>query len=150
MIYQWKNGARPHGGVAAQDMGEWLERLRNVRPLDAGYVKEAARPPESPGHAAIFWKSVEDAAEAWYEEQAEYVLRSVVVINEDGAQHRAFLNVVFEEESRYEAIQIVMSDAEMRDQVLTRALKEAKDWQARYRDFQELFQVFAAIEQVSG
>lgn len=149
VIYRWAVGSKPHGGAEAQQVGEWLEQLRSETPLTPAAVKEAARPEDSPGHAAVFWKSPDEAAEAWYEEQAAYVLRTVVTVGEDGKDHRAFLNVTVQESRVYEPITVVMNSSELRSQILARALSEARDWQDRYRDFEELARIFEEIRRAS-
>lgn len=150
MIYRWATGARPHGDVPAQAIGEWLDGLRKDGPLTPAAVRDAARPKTSPGHSAIFWKARNEAAEAWYEQEAAYVLRTIVTVGEDGKDHRAFLNVVVQEERRYEPIAVVMNSDELRAQLLERALAEARDWQARYRDLAELAKVFQAIDEAGS
>jgi hypothetical protein len=151
VIYQWKNGSKPHGGVPAQVVGERLQTLRDrgVR-LNAQIVKEDARPPESPLHKAVFWKSPNEAAEAWYDDQAGYLLRSVVISSSTDPNEtmRAFVVVNDVGEDAYEAIATVMEDPDLRAQVLARALREFKAWQTRYHDFAELAKVFAAASKV--
>lgn len=151
MIYQWKNGAKPHGGVSAQVVGERLQTLRDrgVR-VTASSLKEDARPPESPIHAAVFWKSQRDAAEAWYLDQAGYLLRSIEVESPSapGEMIRAFVVVNEVGEDSYESIATVMEDPDLRAQVLARALREFQQWENRYKDYAELAKVFAAAAKV--
>ncbi len=52
-------------------------------------------------------------------------------------------------ESDYNTVVEVLSHAELQAEMLARALKEAKDWQQRYRDLDALAGVFEAIGKAS-
>lgn len=145
MIYQWKKGAHSPVSLKAQDVGERLERLRSKGELTAEVVVEDARPPESVLHPAFEWDD-RAAAEEYRREQARLLIRSIVVPISDESEQtvRAFVVVTELGEDSYEAIHLVMENAQLRAQVLTRAMREFKAWQTRYQDFAELAKVFAA------
>lgn len=149
MIYQWKNGSTCK--VDAQIAGEELERIRtrhNGR-LDAKDVVEASRDPAAPLHDHFEW-SDKKAASAYRVEQAKYVIRSVeVVVSEepDARPVRAFVSVVQEQDRSYTSVSHALSDADLRRQVLTKALQELDAWRERYAELVELANVFVAIEE---
>lgn len=149
MVYKWK----PQAGIKvdAQAAGEHLEqvRVRNNGQLTPRAVVDDARDAGSPLHPAFEWDNV-TAAEAYREDQARYLLRMIVVTSTaEGAEikpTRAFVNVEMEGDTAYTHIVHAMSDAELRQQVLKRALRELTDWRNRYAELQELADLFAQID----
>lgn len=151
MIYQWSKTSRsPRPGLKAQDVGERLEKIRAAAELTAERVVEDARPPEAVLHPAFEWDDFA-AAEEWRKEQARALIRAVVVSTdseEPDRTIRAFVVVSELGEESYEAISTVMEDPVLRSQVLARAMREFKAWQARYQDYAELAKVFTAASKV--
>lgn len=148
MVYQWKpNVSVP---VAAQIVGEELERIRvrhNSRLTQEDVVAEA-RDDASPLHPAFEWDDAK-AGEQWRLEQASYLIRSIVVAveaNETKAPVRAFVNVERDTDRSYTSVAHAMSDAELRAQIIAKALKELKSWRDRYSELVELAKLFADID----
>lgn len=123
-------------------------------------VLTAARAKRSPLHRFFEWNS-RVAADAYRLDQARYYLRSVweVPVAADnrptGTGARAFYLVEYETAEdgkgrRYFATHELRDIDGAEAQVVTRALTEARAWQARYRRIQHhLAEVFAAIERAA-
>lgn len=148
-VYKW----RAHAGVPipAQVAGEELERIRTVNNgrLAQETVVEEARDKKSPLHPAFEWND-KRAAHQYRLSQAGYVIRMLSVSYVEGekktAPIRAFVNVSRDEDRSYTSIAHAMSDDELREQVLARALKELNDWRERYSELEEFAGLFATIE----
>ena len=149
MVYRWREGTHPK--VEAQAAGEHLEALRAASgALTARLVVDDAKAAESPLHEAFEWDDSK-AADEYRLVQAREIMRGVaVVISDDGDDEektsRAFVVVTQNEQDRYESIQVVMKDPAMRQQVLTRALRELEAWERKYRELEEFAGVVKAIE----
>ena len=147
MIYQWKAAAHVRGGVKAQAAGTHMEKLRKKKgALTAEIIVEDARSERSPLHPAFEWDD-SVAAHEFRLDQARYVLRSVVTVDEsqpEGKPMRAFVVVNELGEDAYQPLYVVMADATLRQQVLSRAKRELQQWEERYRDLEELADVLAA------
>jgi hypothetical protein len=153
--YEWKPDARIPGD--AQVIGERLEALRVEAggSLAPGQVVEDARDIASPLHPCFEWNDGA-AAERYREVQARQLIRSVVV-RVDRAETkaapvavRAFVSVVENEERGYTSTVVAMSDADLRRQVVFRAMDEAKQWRKRYEHLSELASIFAEIDRVGN
>jgi hypothetical protein len=152
VIYQWKDGAHVRGRLEAQQVGERLETIRNSGDLlTAPRVVEDARPEDALLHSVFEWDD-SVAAEEFRREQARMLLRSVVAIPESAPESpaiRAFVVVSEVGEQSYVPTYFAMSDEQLRAQVVARALVELRQFQARYRELNELADIFAAINRVS-
>lgn len=151
-IYQWKPAARLRGD--AQVIGEYLAQLREEKgKLTAPLVVDAAKDEQSPLHQYFDWN--DDAAAQHYREyQAYHLLRSITIKIEHTPQEkrevRAFVVVHVDavtKEQSYEPVLHVMTNEELRTQVLQRAWQELLAWRDRYHDYKELAAVFAAAAQ---
>ena len=153
--YEWNANRHDLARQAdAQKIGAHLEklRLRNKGRLTPDIVVADATRPRSPLHGMFEWNVKRAAAQHWLE-RARYIIRSVIVVMEDRPDTpnvRALVRVQEDGESYYTSITQAMSEADLRVQVLARALKELKDWQKRYRDLEEFAKVFDAIETVAA
>lgn len=149
-VYKWKPFVSV--GVDAQVAGEELERLvdehgGNITPQ---IVVIAATKKRSPLHPAFEWDDKE-AARKHREDQARYLLRSIVVVTNEGAPEdeevktiRAFVHLQSEE--AYVTIVRALSDSELRQELVGRAWKELNDWTKRYEELQEFARVVAVIK----
>lgn len=153
MIYKWKEGA--HGPVPAQTAGEELERIRvrqNGR-LEAADVVRESRDPTAPLHPAFEWDN-EKAADAYREDQARYMIRSITVAmpsrKGEDAPVRAFVSVVRDTDRSYTSTAHALSDTELRQQVLDSAWRELEAWRQRHAELIELAEIFATIDQARG
>lgn len=142
----------------AQIYGEEIAKIQkekggNFRPSD---VVEAARPADNPLHDYFDWND-KAAAERWRINQAGCLIRHLeVTVITDGVEQkvRAFLNVTVEEGGEesfvYTDVRTVGRDEQLRHQVIEGALAELKGWQRRYRTYQELGEIFSAIEKTQS
>lgn len=151
--YTWVNGAQVDG-IAAQVAGDELERIRvkSNGQMTPRAVVDESRPDDAPLHPVFEWDD-EVAAEAWREEQARYVIRSVAVVYEEAPQQepqRAFVSVSVEKRPSYTSTAAALSDADLRQQVLQRALSELASWRKRYAELNELAKVFTAIDKIAA
>lgn len=151
MKYAWG----PYGGLVgdAQAVGEHLEALRekNGGRLTPDLILKDAGKMRSPIHMYFEWVDTVAAHEHRLN-QARYLVRRIIVRieeNSDTPTVRAFVKVEDDGGGFYTSIQAALSNEDMHKQVLTRALKEAKDWQRRYKDLAEFAAVFAAINAVA-
>jgi hypothetical protein len=147
-VYQWRSGARIP--VEAQAAGEEIEHLRKKAngALTPAFVVDAARDVRHTLHPAFEWNDSE-AAERYREEQARHLIGALVVTVKPAGvtrQVRAFVSVHQNEQQGYTSLPVAMSDAELRQQVIERALRELEQWRERYQGYVELADVFAAIE----
>ena len=151
MAYKWTPGSRLSGD--ADTVGEQLEQIRKDHRgrLEAADVVRVAKRKRSSALGRLFeWDETRAATRHW-EEHARYIIRSVIVVQihqQYDRPVRAFVQIEKDDASYYTSIAHVMSEADLREQFLERALKEMEDWAKRYADFQELAGVFAAIDKV--
>jgi hypothetical protein len=160
MVYQWKKGSRLTGD--AQAVGQRLEELREQHgELRPEIVEKDARSKGSPLHDLFEWD--DSAAALQYRlGQAAHIIRCIVVIDDPVVPeaHTAYVRVEVPEEagadeeparrSAYQRTVDVMSDAELREQVIERALHELNAWRQRYRMLDELAEIFRAIDRVNA
>jgi hypothetical protein len=152
LVYKWK--PQTSIKISAQTAGERLEHLsrKNGGEVTPQIIVDDARPKKSPLHDAFEWNDAA-AAEKYREQQAAYLLRSIVVIVErpdDGKDMpvRAFVNVQQPDEERaFLPIKKVMEDPTLRQQLVARALQELGQWQDRYRQYRELADLMSIIDQ---
>jgi len=144
---------KPHVNikVRAQVAGERLEKIRltHAGRLTPEMVVKDAKPKKSPLHCAFEWDDSKAAA-GYRIVQARDLIRAIIVVTDeapDATPVRAFVHIE-DDERHYTSVQHVMSDKQLRTQVVNRALKELTDWQKRYEELKELAVVFAAIKKV--
>lgn len=137
--------------VDAEVIGDRLTQLeqKSGEVTPEAVLADATRK-TSPLHRFFEWDDTK-AASAHRLDQARYLIRSikVVITNEEGTaptKIRAFVKVVTDTTQGFRGISSVMSDAEMRAQVIARAMKELGDWTERYRTFAEFGDVMKAAE----
>lgn len=149
MIYEWKADSRfPIGAQIA------AERLQSIRAktgeLTPRNVVDDAVNPKSPLHPCFEWND-EKAAEAHRLWQARKLIGSIVVAEIDdqplSQETRAFVHVS-STEPQYFPIEVAMSQPDLRDEVLGKAMREIKMWRARYSAYQEFANIVAAIDEV--
>lgn len=138
----------------AQTYGEHLEKLtvKNDNQLEPAIVVKDAKRKRSPLHDYFEWDDSK-AAHAHRLERARHLIRSVeVVIKREGKEYqtRAFHSVIIKRNSHteraYAEVERVMSEPELREQVIGKALQELESWRRRYGELRELGKVFAAID----
>lgn len=156
VVYQWSSESRKPG--KAQDVGQRIAALRRKsrEGLHPETVVEAART-DKVLHPYFTWDDTE-AANRWRVDQARNLIRSIVVMHEvpdnsEPVMVRAFYAVDAPTSPEREGGQVYVPLSEAmtthRDEVLGRALAEAKAWRRRYRDLAALAPVFDAIDAVA-
>jgi hypothetical protein len=152
MVYSWKPGARHTPGIAAQDAGEELERIRvkNNGRLENADVVDAAKRKTSPLHAAFEWDDTK-AAKAYRLDQAGDLIRAidVVIVKDEGEKRpiRAFVSVKRDTDRSYTSVQHALSDDELRAQVVAEAWAELEAWRKRHAELIEFAAIFATMDQ---
>lgn len=129
-----------------QAVGERLTELQDGEGFTPAMVVEDAKPETSPMHPAFTW-DVQKAAQKCWEEEAGYLIRHIVAVDDDGKEGPSFVSVQRDGRPQaYESTQSAMEDATIRKQVLDGALAELKAWQRRYHRLKELADIFTAID----
>lgn len=143
-------GAHYSDDMAAK-LGQVLESLGEA--VTPQSVVDAARPKRSPIHRLFEWDN-EEAAERyriWQARQHISHLRIEIVGDGEATETRAYHSIVIqqgEEKHRaYVGTPTILTDADMKQQAITNALKQLKSWRERYREYSDVFgKVFRAID----
>jgi hypothetical protein len=144
--YRWKEGF--HIKANPQRVGLEVESLPDKSP--AAVVAFAQRKRDAELRKCFEWDD-RKAAHEHRLEQARYVLRGITVeVEIDGKPRhvRAFLSYVDAGKPAWTTMRDAMSNKEIRDQILETAYEELVLWRERYRQYEELVEVFKAIEKV--
>jgi hypothetical protein len=130
------------------------ERNGTITPGDVLTDAESER---SPLHDFFEWDDTQ-AAERWRTNQARYLLRSIHVVLTNGQgeeeQTRFTYNIMNMPEDNgegqrvYCTIQRVLTDAEIREQVVGQAMRQLQSWRSLYQQYSEFSQVFSAIAEI--
>lgn len=153
MIYQWKHGF-PNRKVDPMKAGAQLEHIRRYRHIvTPEAIVEDSKRPDAALNPIFEWNNVV-AGRLFRLSQARNVLQSLVIVREDAPDKppiRAYVHLNGDEDadSRYEKIQVVMADAELRRQVLQTAWRELQGWRGRYDEYKEFAAIFAAIQETA-
>lgn len=128
-----------------------LDRLNAngvIRPVD---VVEAARSKRSVLHGCFTWEDTE-AAHQYRLIEARNLLRVYVLTEKvDGLNVRAFVSLTSDrvkDGGGYRAITDVMSDAELREQMLADAVVRLRNVQLQYKSLRQLDRVWDALDEV--
>jgi hypothetical protein len=155
--YVFKDGAHVKG-LTAQELGDEFESIEEkTGGLTPTAVVDSARAKRSKLHDQFIWDD-HLAAEVQRAARAGDLLRSIKINWVDPARPkmtpisiRGFVNIEPDEgHGTYVTIGRAMNDADLRGQVVERALAEAKAWQERYRAYKELASIHEAIDAASG
>ncbi|HAO99858.1 MAG TPA: hypothetical protein DCQ83_07415 [Fibrobacteres bacterium] len=135
-----------------------IAELKSLNAQNGGLLKpeqvvEAARDPGSPLHDQFQWDDTA-AAEAYRIQQARGLLRVCVQwIGEGVNRHQApvFVNLTSDryESKGYRTTVSVLSDEQLRAQMLEDALTELNRFRRKYHDLAELAQLFAAFDAIT-
>lgn len=131
-----------------------LKRLakENGGLLQPEAVVEAARPATSPLHSRFTWDD-SIAGQQYRIWQARQLIRvSVEVLAGTNESCEVFVSLTPDREREsggYRVMAEVLSDEEMRNQMLSDALDELQLFREKYRKLKELASVFAAIKRVN-
>jgi len=119
--------------------------------LQPNAVVEAARPESSPLHSRFEWNDGK-AAEEYRIWQARQLIRvTVEVMDRTGESFDVFVSLSPDrqrESGGYRVLTDVLSDTDMRAQLLKDALAELELFREKYRQLKELAAVFSAIKKV--
>ena len=145
MVYKWKDAARIK--TDAQTAGEICEKLERNGGLTAKRLVDESRPEDAPLHKEFEWNDA-TAAEAYREEQARYIIRSLIVQPEETKNEvvRAFFPMA--EQKVFESLPVILSDAKKTSALLDMALRELKSFELKYSTLSQLAPVFEAIKEV--
>lgn len=117
-------------------------------------VVEYASNPNTALHSCFTWDDTEAAREhrIW---QARQVIRVVIkqMPRMDEEPMRVYVSLKSdrnEEGGGYRTLVSVMSDAERRQELLSQAMEEAKEWRRKYRMLTELAAVFEELDKVQA
>lgn len=116
-----------------QLLGQWRELV------------DASREESAPLHSCFEWDDG-TAAEMYREQQAQHIIRNIVVVREkmDTQPVRAFVNV----QKSYQPIEVVMRDVDKTEELMKQALGELRAFQRKYSTLKKLAPVMTAIESV--
>lgn len=133
---------------------EELERIakQNDGILQPEIVVEEARRPSSPLHSKFTWDDTE-AAHQYRLYQARTLIRVVVqmIPNTADSHERVWVSLKKDritEGGGYRTLVSVLSDNDLREQLLQQALEDMTYFQEKYTHLQELSEVFSAIRTV--
>ena len=145
MVYKWKDAARLK--TDAQTAGEICEKLEKSGGLTAKRLVDESRPEDAPLHKEFEWNDA-TAAEAYREEQARYIIRSLIVQPETTKNEvvRAFFPMA--EHKVFESLPVILSDAKKTDALLDMAMRELKAFELKYSTLSQLAPVFEAIKAI--
>lgn len=136
-----------HEGVKAE-----LEALKQKGVIAPHAVVDAAKDPDSALHSCFTWDDSE-AAHKYRLEEARRLLRVYVVEVQSGGKvvpARAYVSLSSDRKSGggYRAIVDVLSDADLKSQLLQDAFREFETFRQKYESVQELEPVFEAAKKV--
>jgi len=152
MIYKWKRNYP----VDAQVAGEFLD---SIAKRDGGILPEVvvseSRNEEAVLHKCFEWND-DTAAEKYREGQARSLIKNLITVNIVRGEEKpvpSFVSVKIAQQEdndsrRYVSIETAMNNSAMRDYVLQDALRELNSFRKKYRELQELSNIFDEIERL--
>lgn len=133
---------------------EELERIakQNNGILQPEIVVEEARRPSSPLHSKFTWDDTE-AAHQYRIYQARNLIRVVVqmIPNTADSHERVWVSLKKDRENEgggYRTLVSVLSDNDLREQLLQQAFEDMEYFQEKYSKLQELSEIFSAMKSV--
>lgn len=145
----WKPGYHSKG-VSAQTAYDVINGLYEEGKMEASDLVDASRPENAPLHSLFEWND-SIAAEKYREDQARCIIRHVCVVQEDEEKESAPIRAFFQidnESSAYEPTLVIMNDDEKYERLLDIAKRELKAFENKYRQLDELRNVFDAIDEL--
>ena len=148
-VYSWRRGSGFSGKRKAQIAGEFLSGLKRRKALD---ILAAARSKTSPLHEFFTWDN-DRAAKKHRLAEARNLARAIsvtyVFLDAPEQKHeRAFVSFAERhgEQDDYLTSVKVLSDPDLLDQQLERALQEGEAWSIRYNHLLALADSFKEIK----
>lgn len=151
--YAWRPGSRV--SIDADEAGRELALIEKAEgELTPATVLDRARSANSSLHPHFEWDDGV-AAEQHRLSQAGELLRSITIDvtlsnTEPAKTVRAFVSIERPAGRAYLGVERVMSDTDLREQVLQRAQAELAAFRTRYADMKELAGVFAAMDKIAA
>lgn len=156
--YAWRNTRSFK--FSAQEAGEELERIeKKYGEITPRYTVDESKPEDATLHQFFEWDN-EKAGDNFRLVQARSLIRCVTVSAFGGEEAKspvpAFVNLRStnedeEEDGRsYVHIVTAMSDAEKREQILSQARKEIREWRHRYDALSEFSKLFKLIDKLAA
>ncbi len=147
MVYKWKLPGLYN--VPAQKAGTELERIYQEHGrLDASDIVNESRPEAAPLHPCFEWDD-SVAAELWRERQARGIVQCIVSVQETKKdsviQARAFVHV----QNTYHPTKVVVSDNDMRDELIRDALRDMETFKRRFSTLSSLQPVIEAMDRAA-
>lgn len=146
MVFKFRDGSRFKGDANA--VGAKLNEIRTKRgQLTAPDVVDEARSSRSILHQYFQWDDKE-AAEQYRLDQARHLVASIVIVQADGGDVRpvrSFVSV----DTGYEPLEVVMSDAGMRQQALNAVHDAIRSLKDKLAAFEEFADVIAALDRAA-
>lgn len=152
--YKATKGA-PFPKENAQRYGESLNKMAmekngTVTPHE---LVNGARDEDSVFHDYFDWDN-NNAGEKYRIHQARQLINHINIVvkyNDGEKEQKAFFSVFEtpndkEKNTTYVTMERVLSEPELRNQILRRALNEVDYWQQKYFDYNELSKIFTAIK----
>lgn len=148
MVYQWRKDSR--FSVDAQVAGDRLQLIREeLGEITPRAVVDDARGDNSPLHSCFDWDDA-TAAEAHRVHTARQLIGSLMVVSVDSKpvhrETRAFVHIAADASPRYEPIEVVIRDPDMREEMLRQGRIEIKRWRERYSAYQEFAALFPLVD----
>lgn len=151
--YEWREHERNYG-IDADVAGNLLTKLtERDGELTADSVVKEAKKKSSPLHPWFEWDDTE-AAHKFRKNQARKLIQSInvrIIGDTDAEPIRAFVHLgTTNDKSGYATLAHVLSEPELRIQLVAKALAELNAVKGRYSHLTELAEVFAAMDEVAA
>jgi hypothetical protein len=145
MRYKAKRGI----GVPVKVAGAEINRLIKLRgdSITPAQIVKAAKKKSSPIHNCFTWNDTEAAKKCRLLE-ARYLLRMVTVVYEENKKTYTTRAFVTTNDRQYRTIESVLSDDELREELLEQAKADLKAFRDKYRQLNELAAIFEAIDKL--
>ena len=146
--YSYKAGFHIDKRFEAQVVGEMCEELSNTIGLTPKTLLDANRNEDAPLHDYFEWRD-DVAAEKYREQKAGYIIRSIIVVEEEKPEVRAYVPVIVSGKNEFKHVETVIKSVDLTQQMLENAKKELFAFQVKYnnlREYVELAEVFTSIE----
>ena len=146
MVFEWKPGSRFK--VDANTAGTVCAQLEAAGNLTAKALLDVSRPEDAPLHSEFEWNDTV-AAERYREDQARNIIRHLVVRLDakPDTPVRGFFRIE-QEEPRYTNVNAILTQRDLRAELIQQALEEMAAFQRKYGTLTELAMIFEATAKV--
>lgn len=141
---EWKRNMSVKPDVAYAELERIRKKNKDGALVPAEVVAES-RDENAVLHKLFEWDDTK-AAEAYRETQAMFIIRNLAVTDDElGPTTRQYVSTA---SNTYRPIMTVLSDAEMRGNLLEAARSELRAFQAKYRHLEELAKLMEDITEI--